>query len=47
MAICRISPDKKQVEKLAETTFEEQKVEEGKLRDFLPVTITSRPLKRI
>ena len=33
MAICRISPEK-QVEKLAETTFEEQKVEEGKLRDF-------------
>ena len=34
MAICRISPDKKEVKKLAETTFEEQRVEEGKLRDF-------------
>ena len=33
MAICRISPEK-QVKRLAETTFEEQKVEEGKLRDF-------------
>lgn len=33
MAICRISPEK-QVKRLAETTFEEQKVEEGELRDF-------------
>ena len=34
MAICRISPDKQQMQKLAETTFGEQKVKEGELRDF-------------
>lgn len=34
MAICRISPDKQQMQKLAGTAFEKQKVDEGKLRDF-------------